>query len=283
MRKLFLTAAALVPLVLPALSQADNLARDYLPAPPGTNLMIFYDYHVSSQDIYHDGDKIDGAPGISGDVYIFRPVYYHSYGFLQGASQVLFFMKDVQIDGVGEISGLSDMLFSPTFFLWNNTASKSYLGLVLHTTVPIGKYDEDRAGLSPGENVWKIKPELNFSQGIGDKLYVEVTGASQFTQKNKDWGDSEKEVAPAITIEAHASYDVAKALTVAANYWAHFGGETKIDGDKQDDKLNNHTLGVSLHYGLAPSNQLLVSYQYDVKVKEGPQYQTLALRFLHAF
>jgi hypothetical protein len=289
MRKLFLIAAALVPLVVPTLSQADNLARDYIPAPPGTALMIYYDYHVSAHNIYHKGDKVTDSASISGDVYIFRPVYYHSYfGLLQGASQVLFFAKDVQIDGPGagsgaQVSGLSDMLYSPAFFLWNNPAAKSYLGFITHISIPIGEYDKDRPGLSAGDNRWKVKPEFNFTQGIGDKLFVELTGAAQFSQKNSDFGDTTLEQDPLITIEAHASYDVAKALTVAANYWGHFGGETKVGGKTQDDKMSNHTLGASLHYGLAPSNQLLVSYQYDVKVEEGPQYQTVALRFLHAF
>lgn len=283
MRKLFLTAAALVPLVLPALSQADNLARDYLPAPPGTTLMLFYDYHVSAHTAYADGDKLTDDASVSGDVYIFRPVYYHSYGFLQGASQVLFFMKDIDVGGGNRISGLSDMLYSPAFFLWTNPASKSFIGFIPHITIPIGQYDEDRPGLSAGENRWKIQPEINFSQGIGDKLYVELTAAAQFFQKNKDYGDSELETDPLYTIEAHASYDVAKFLTVAANYWGHFGGENKVDGENLDDKTETHTLGASVHYGLAPSNQLVASYQYDVKVKNGAQFQTIALRFLHAF
>lgn len=284
MRKPFLTAAALLSLVLPTLSLADNLARDYIPAPPGTALMMFYDYHVSAHTIYHKGDKVTKDASISGDVYIFRPVYYHNYfGLVEGASQVLFFAKDVQIDGVGSISGLSDMLYSPAFFVWNRPASKSYLGFIPHITIPIGQYDKHRPGLSPGENRWKIQPELNFTQGIGEKLYVELTGAAQFFQKNKDFGDSELKTDPLFTIEAHASYDVAKFLAIAANYWWHGGGENKIDGVKLDDKIDSHTLGASLHFGLAPSNQLLVSYQYDVKVEEGPQYQTFALRFLHAF
>ncbi|MBE0617777.1 MAG: transporter [Proteobacteria bacterium] len=88
---------------------------------------------------------------------------------------------------------------------------------------------------------------------------------------------------PLYTIELHASYELSPAWWIAADYYWHGGGETELDGVKADDSQNNHTLGASTAFGLSPNHQLLISYQYDVDVESGPQYQTVAARFMYAF
>ncbi|GAB4264425.1 MAG: hypothetical protein Kow0092_16130 [Deferrisomatales bacterium] len=285
MRKGWIGAVCAVSLLLPALAGADNLARDYTYAPPGTFLMLWYDYHVSAHKFYNDGKIVTKDLDASGDVYIFRPVYYHSYGFLglEGAQQVLFFAKDIEV-GSSRISGLSDMLYSPAIWFYKNKTNRTLLGFIPHLTIPIGEYDKDRPASSAGDNRWKIQPELNFTWGATDKLYAEITGAVQFFEDNDDWvGGSKLEQDPLYTVELHLSYDISPAWWVAADYYWHGGGETKVDGVDQNDDQNNHTLGGSLAFGLAPSYQLIFSYQHDIEVDAGPKYQTMVLRFMYVF
>ncbi|MBE0617776.1 MAG: transporter [Proteobacteria bacterium] len=111
-----------------------------------------YDYHVSAHTVYNNGDKLTKDADVSGDVFIFRPVYYVDYGFLNlhGGQQVLFFAKDIEVNS-GRISGLSDMLYSPEIWFYRDATNKILLGFIPHLTIPIGEYDEDRPGLSAGK------------------------------------------------------------------------------------------------------------------------------------
>ena len=106
MRKIALATAILFGLLLPSSVLADNLARDYTYAPPGTALFLVYDYHLSAHTAYDDGKKVTDNANASGDIYIFRPVYYVDYGFLNlhGGQQLLFFAKDID-DLIESING----------------------------------------------------------------------------------------------------------------------------------------------------------------------------------
>ena len=65
--------------LIPGAVQAENLARDYIPAPPGTFAAILYYMHTKGDNIYANGHKVADA-GLGGQVGLFRPVYWMQAG-----------------------------------------------------------------------------------------------------------------------------------------------------------------------------------------------------------
>ncbi|MBI5058935.1 transporter [candidate division KSB1 bacterium] len=285
MRKLFLTAAALVPLILPTLSLADNNARDYIAAPAGTTAMITYWQRSSSNLVYHKGDKVDNS-GTTGDIFILRPVHWMNIGPVLADPQMLIIGGN---GGNGAASGLADPIVLSTFWAVNNAASKTWLGLTPFITLPIGEYHPHSPGTSMGGNRWVFKPEIGFVQGFGDKFYLDLTASVSLFAKNNNFGrdaagDKGKlEQDPLYALESHLSYDFNKSFFGAIDYYGHFGGETKVNGTKSDNKLNNHTVGLTGAYGIAPGYQLMLTYTDDISVYEGRKANTFTTRFLHVW
>ena len=124
---------------------------------------------------------------------------------------------------------------------------------------------------------------MNFTYAGLPGWVFEPTGAAEFFEDNDDWGNETLKQDPLYTVELHVSYDISPAWWMAADYYYHGGGETKVGGVKNGDELVTHSLGGSVAFGLSPNHQLLASYQYDVDVHQGVQAQVVAFRFMYAF
>jgi hypothetical protein len=154
----------------------------------------------------------------------------------------------------------------------------------------VGEYDNDKHGLNLAGNRWKFQEELGFVKGFpvlpDHNAYFELQLAGVFQTDNDDVSIGGREVEestdPILKVESHLSYDITKAFYASADYYFHWGGEDTLDGVKQDDELNTHTLGGTLGWNIAPSFQLLLQYKHDVQVDNGPEQQVVLFRFLYA-
>jgi len=284
-----LLGAALALLVsAPGPSRADDDARDYIAAPPGTFLMITYFKHIYADKWFTDGDVTKDF-NFSQNLVIFRPVYYTKIGPFVVDPQALIPAAEVHVDGEGaggadlSATGLADPVLLATIWFLNDAASKTWLGFTPFITLPLGSYDQDRA-LNIGNNRWAFKPEIGFVKGFGS-TYVDLIGAYEFYTDNDDYGSDGVtfEQDPILTLEAHVSHDITKSFYVAADYFYHWGGETTIDGDDQNNKQSNHAWQGTLGFGIADNYQILLQYRNDFLVKSGPKTDTFGVRFLYAF
>ncbi len=291
--KLASLAAALL-FLASAPARADNDARDYVAAPPGTFLMITYFKHVFGHQAYHDGDKVSSDFNLSQNLVIFRPVYYTKVGPFVVDPQCLIIAGEAHLDGDldgdgvpddGDLSasGLADPVLLATVWFVNDAQSKTWLGFTPFLTLPIGSYDKDKA-LNMGANRWALKPEIGFVKGFGS-TYLDLTAAYEFYGDNDDFGSASvtREQDPLLTLEAHLSHDITKSFYIAAEYFYHWGGETTVDGAEQNDDQSNHAWQGTLGFGIADNYQLLLQYRNDFLVKSGPKTDTLGARFLYAF
>ena len=85
------------------MGQADDDARDYIAAPPGTFLMITYYKHVFGNQLYNDGDKLSRDFNLTQNIAIFRPVYYTKLGPFVIDPQCLIIAGEAHLDG--DLSG----------------------------------------------------------------------------------------------------------------------------------------------------------------------------------
>jgi hypothetical protein len=275
-------------------ARADNDARDYVAAPPGTFLMITYFKHTTASKLYNDGDKVSREFNLSQNVVIFRPVYYTKLGPFVIDPQCLIIAGEAHLDGDlngdgipddGDLStsGFSDPVLLATIWFLNDAQSQTWLGFTPFLTIPIGEYD-DKKPLNIGNNRWAFKPEIGFVKGFG-KTYLDLTAAYEMYGDNDDpfGGQDKLEQDGLLTLEVHLSHDITKSFYVAADYFYHFGGETTLDGVDQNNEQDNHALQATLGFGIADNYQLLIQYRNDFIVDSGPKVDTFGARFLYAF
>ncbi len=279
----------------PVCSVADDDARDYIAAPPGTFLMITYYKHIFGHTLRSDGDAVSKEFNLVQDIAIFRPVYYTKLGPFVIDPQCLIIAGNAHLDGDldgdgvpndGDLSasGFADPVVLATIWLVNNPETQTWFGVTPFITVPIGDYDHDKT-LNMGGNRWTFKPEIGFVKGFGNGLYLDFIASYEMFQDNDDFGPSSVtlEQDPVLVLEGHVSYDVTKTWYVALDYYYKTGGETTIDGVDQDNRLNNHALQGTLGFAIGDHYQLLLQYRDDFRVEEGPETNTFGVRFLYAF
>ncbi|MDD2319735.1 MAG: transporter [Geobacteraceae bacterium] len=299
MKKLFLLAVMALLIARPDVSFAAAYARDYIPLPPGTSLFCAYYNHVSANKLYSDGDKLGDDFNQTANVGLLRYVYYVNAGkALLGDGgftidpQFIIPVVDISLSGTYEgmnngsefsTTGIGDPIVLATFWFINDPKNKFWVGFTPWLTLPVGQYDRNRLA-SPGGNRWVIKPEIGIVKGLGEKTYLDLILGGEFYTDNDEYaGSSTLEQDAALQAEAHLSYDITKQWAVSLDYYYSFGGETTVDGVKQDNSQSNHGLGLTLFFLVGSNNQLLVSYRDDFSVKSGAGTNTFGVRWAYFF
>lgn len=280
-----LTAGLLVP--FSSMAGGETNARDYLPAPPGTTLMLTYAKHITADSIYHDGEETDGF-NYTNNMGFFRLVYFNTLFGMPVDYQGLLFFNDQELDGdaVGgnqfSSTGLMDPVLVATLWPVANDSTKTYIGFTQFVTVPVGEYDGDQP-LNPGDNRWVFKEELGIMQGIGDKTFIELQPSIEFYTDNDDVGGQNQEKDPLFQLQMHLSYDITPSFFISGDYTYQYGGETTVAGVSQDDQTESHKAGLSFNYKLSDVTQLLVEYSTTLDTENGPDVNIAGLRFLYIF
>ncbi len=291
MKKLLSAAAICLLLALPEVSLAAN-ARDYIPAPPGTFLFCAYFNHITANKLYKNGEKVSNDFNLSQNIGIFRPVYYTQIGPFTIDPQALIPYGDVSLDGAAvggnqySATGFADPVVLATLWFVNDPKDKLWVGFTPWITLPLGEYDRNRV-LNLGANRWAVKPEVGLVKGFGEKFYVDLIVNGEFYTDNDDFGSGflpvRLEQDPTVGFETHLSYDITKQWFVSLDYYYVYGGETKVAGIPQNDRMSNHGLGISLFWGIGSNNQLMIEYRDDFSVRSGPGTNKLALRWAYFF
>ncbi len=272
-------------------ASADNTARDYIPAPPDTFAAMIYYTHSSADTLYANGHKALTGIDFSGDVGLFRPVYWMNAGPFEIDPQLILPFGGLSLDthlpgGDLSASGVGDLILLATVWFLNDPQSKTWLGFTPFFICPTGNY-ENNGALSLGANRWGFREELGFVKGFDvlpdHPAYFEIQVRGDFFTDNGDFGAAHQTLSqdPILGVESHLSYDLTKAFWVSADYYYHWGGESSLAGFEQKDQLANHTIGFTTAFNIAPSYQVLFQYKNDVAVESGLPQQSFTLRFLY--
>jgi len=300
MKRLFIALCLITCMGTASMSWA-SYSRGYIPFSPDTSLLCLYYNHVTANTVYKHGSKVGSTDDYNKrlNVGMLRFIHYLGVGnslygdgkFIIDPQFIVPFV-DINLSGNYEAlnggkefsnSGIGDPVLLATFWFVNDPKHKFWIGFTPWLTVPLGQYDKKKIA-NPGGNRWAIKPELGVVKGVGDKAYLELALGGEFYSANDAYRINKKlEQDPTLQVEAHLSYDVTKQLGVALDYYNSFGGETRINGVKQNNKLGNHALGCSLFFMIGSNNQLLVSYRDDFAVKTGTGDSTIGIRWSYLF
>lgn len=272
MRSLALAALMGGAMLLPVTAKADG-ARDWLNAPVDMNFLFFYYTYSNNETSINSPLPIDGAE-VSAQVPILRYARSFDWGGQTGGFQLVvpYAFIDAEltgtgvkraIDGLGDISAIlirnlygAPALTPAAFATWT---PEEYLTAAVTVTMPTGDYDKNRL-INPGKNRWAIKPQFAWGTPIDRASWFSINGAVEFYQDNDDYiGGRTLSQDPIATIEAHFSKNLNRALWLSADAVYTMGGETEIDGVKQENEQNTLRVGFSGSMNVSPTNAVTMA------------------------
>ncbi|WP_018717073.1 transporter [Arhodomonas aquaeolei] len=290
-RATVLAAAALFALAARPASAIDTNARDYIWAPPGTQVSLVYLNPYMKAGSYRADD--DGVPGSSLDasaVALRHAVFTDACGVLCTPQFVLPYQRTELEIGAGtvapeqRVSGVGDPRLGSSFALVNDPETAQYAGVTGYVTVPVGHYDSDRADASPGGNRWAFSALANYTVGLGQGIYLESTIEAQFYGDNDDYYGRTLSQDPLYRLQTHLSFDITPSTYVAARHYFSHGGAVSIDGrDVRGTRRRNHQIGAELAHWVTPRDQLMLMVARDVEVQAGFETKQVLLRYAHFY
>jgi hypothetical protein len=270
-------------LFLPAIITAQTATdpKGDIPAPPGTNSFLYYFRHLSANEYYINGHLTGSAIAgkdydLSADISLFRFCHFFETNHVPWSLNVIVPYSRQQLkrgEGTSQIfnetsSGFGDSVVSGGIWFLKNP--KYYADFVVLVTVPTGEYSNSKA-VNVGCNRWAYRPEIGIVLLPFDKWTFELHGFSEFYTPNTDYGISHATLKKNLqyNVTSHLSYDVNKSLFFSTTYYWNRGGETEINGVKQQDDIATQGIMFTTSVKLFPKVQLLVQYQRDVSVRCG--------------
>ncbi|MFG1432893.1 transporter [Xanthobacter sp. V2C-8] len=269
----------------------DINSADYLPAPAGTNLLLFYSqYATRSEYVSASGTTISRDTNLDSYVNILRYVHYFDFAGVRMAAQALLpagTLYNGRLDGadLGSAAGAGDPILSGVVWLVNNKASESYVALAPYLFVPLGQYDSSQA-LNMGENRWKLDLQGAWYQGLGNGFALQLSGDVIWYGSNTDAGGDNLTLTQDNTYQFQAwlSYAFAPTWSAAAGYSRFWGGTEYLAGVATGNATERDQVRLELSKFITPTFQAMATVQRDFNTSGGfPEDFRGSLRLMQVF
>lgn len=285
----WLGAAALAATLASPARALDVDAGDYTALPPGTNLGLLYYQHAERKRLYDDGDATLKNARLDSDVGILRGVHYTQIGGYTVDPQFLLPFGRLetggQIEALGNDSGMGDLILAATVWLHNDPENKRYFGITPFVWLPTGSYDHKHS-VNLGENRWKAALQAGYITPLAERVTLDLVGDVTWYGDNDELGAAKATLEQAVSyqLQTHLRYHLTPATHLGFLYSHTWGGETKVDGVKQHDRIDTGKIAVSVGHFFTPAVQGLVALGRDVTVENGfKEDWRLNLRVLKVF
>jgi hypothetical protein len=265
-------------------------AGEYTAAlPAGSNIGLLYLQHAERRSLYGNGHKVAIKAGLDSDIGILRVANYQQLGDYTINTQFLLPFGRLEgtrdNDSLGQTNGVGDLVLASTLWLVNDPAKNHYWGIAPYLYVPTGNYDRNDA-LNLGENRWKMTLQTGYVTGLTEKLSLDLTADVTLFGKNDDLTSQSLTLRqkPLWQAQTYLRYAVTPKLSVHVGASQLWGGETRVDGQDQNDEPNTSKYRVGGSYWMTPTFQALLNYGQDVSVDNGfKEKQRVNLRLLWVF
>lgn len=270
---------------------ADVNSGDYLPAPAGTNLLVFYSQYATRDEyVTASGQTISNGTGLDSYVNILRYVHYLDIGGFTVAPQVLIPAGTLYNGRLGGASfdaaaGLGDPILATTVWVVNNKASQTYIGIMPYLFLPVGQYSAGEA-LNLGENRWKLDLQAGWYQGLTNGVALQLTGDVIWYGDNGRAGNGTQTLSqdPTYQLQAWLSYAFAPTWSAAVGYSQFWGGTEYLAGVPTGNETERSQVRFELSKFITPTFQVLGLVQRDVATSGGfPEAFRGTVRLLQVF
>ncbi|MDT4290357.1 transporter [Methylomonas sp. MO1] len=208
------------------------------------------------------------------------------YASLQGTATVVGQERD------REVSGLIDprFHFSINFFgapalsleEFAKYEQDTIVGANIEVTAPGGQYDAGKL-VNLGTNRWSIKPELGVSKRMGPVTLELASGVRIYTDNDEFFGGKLRSQDPVYSVQGHLIYHITHGIWVAADATFYTGGQSRVDGDKNDDSLENTRAGATLALPVNKANSIKLYYSTAISGRRGSDFDTTGIAWQYRF
>lgn len=259
-------------------TQAAEIATDpgdYAALPPGVDLGIVYVQHAERDAYYASGDKLPGRFRLETDIGLLRWVHYTKLGDFVVDPQVIVPFGSVRLKtpfgplSSTSASGVGDPLLGGTLWLVNQTEAQRWFGVSAFVSVPVGNYDDDKGPVNVGENRWKGIFQAGYVTALPGNFMLDVIAEYAIYGENDDFLGLTRKQDASYGVQAHLRYLFSPTTHVALSYYRDYGGETRLNGVRQDDRMNNDRWLATFATFVAPTVQLQAQYGQAMRVDNG--------------
>lgn len=297
-------AAAVLLGCLPGAACADG-ARDWINLPIDTNLIYLYYNHIDSNTQLDTTLPVEGLD-VKMDMGLVR--YAYSFPIAGKTSGIQFLLPytwakadidspipalrqaNLKKDGVGDLTTIFAMnLFGAPAMTkqeFVHATPETLLTAAVFVTAPTGQYDRHDV-VNFGGNRWVIKPQLAFNKPFGASM-LSINGNVAFYTENDEYhqpdGNGKLKQAVLATLEGHYSYNFNRAIWGSFDVVYSNGGETKINGVKQDNAQDTWKMGISGAMNFTPVDAVSVSYLKTIDTPRGAaDVEVFSINYNHAW
>lgn len=250
---------------------------DYAALPAGTNLAAVYYQHAENNAFYTQGNKAPGPYKLVTDIGLARFVAYRKIGdYVIDPTLVIPFGKvNLKTDfgplSAGSSSGVGDPLMGSTIWLLNNQEQQKWFGVSGFFTLPIGNYDAAKGPVNLGENRWKGIFQAAYVTALGKHFMLDLTGEYAIYGDNNNYFGMTRKQDATYGLQTHLRYMFSPVTYVGVSFFQDFGGETRLNGVSQNDRLKRNRFLVNFATFVGPRTQLLLEAGQTLDMENGPK------------
>ncbi|MFD4122216.1 transporter [Alcaligenes faecalis] len=265
----------------------DPSARDWIPAPVGTNVLAVYMMGLKSHGFYDQGSRIGDSPKLNVQGMIYRQMHYRELAgkTVQYELIVPGFRNTLDVPGADRdrMTGIGDVTAGAAVWLHNDPDNRFWFAWEPFITAPTGRYHGSQADVSAGKNRWSTVQDFAIVKGFGESSFVEGVAEFEFFGNNKNYYGQTLKKDAAIRLMALVSTNLTEKTYVGLRYRYETGGREKVNGETTVTRARNHQLAAEITHQLTDAHQVQLQYIHDLKVENGPRMRGLQFRYAYAF
>jgi hypothetical protein len=273
----------------------DDHPGDYVPAPPGTSVLVSYSFYGIESGANIGGTNLSGDnTGLEYATEVLRFVHYMKP--LDHTVDINLFIPfggywNGQIAGVklNNTFGAYDPFLASTIWLIEQPTSPTsgrYFAVTPLLYFPVGSYSPGEP-LSTGENRWKGTLEFGWVEPLfPNQLTLELNAnVTWFGNNNRaGLGNQTLTQQPSAQFQPWLKYNFTPLQSVSIGSFGQFGGLQRLDGFSNGFRTNEQAIRLNYQQWLTNNLQLSTTVAHDVAVTGGfKQVFVLDVRFALVF
>lgn len=252
---------------------------DYIPAPAGSTIVALYAQQQRAGSVYEHGQRVAGNPGLRLDLGIARVMHYFEIAGMPADLELIVPAARQRVDAMGyRESGVGNAVIGASLWTLSDVQAGRHLGWAAYLTVPIGQKRDQ--GLAVSEDRYAFDIEGGYVVRLSPEWSLDFIGQAEFYGRDRTTQVSRR---PMVRGFAHLSYHLSDATRLAFSVRQTLGMRETLNGATVLGARNDTNLMLTWQHQLTESTQVMLQYQRDVKVRNGPALHGVQARVAFAF